>query len=123
MSTQSSANASRLEQLQVHLKTERYSPSIQRQYLPVAQYFFDYLDSKTLAADAVREAMLADFFRWEQRRFCKRNGRAPRHLIEWRGRYRTGRSHGFATGAWTLAGCSRTSNCLGSLSPRRGAGI
>lgn len=88
MSMQSSANASRLEQLQVHLKTEQYSPSIQRQYLPLAQYFFEYLESKTLAVDAVREATLADFFQWEQRRFRKRNGRAPRHLIEWRGRSR-----------------------------------
>jgi integrase/recombinase XerD len=88
MSVQSSANASRLEQLQVHLKTERYSPSIQRQYLPLAQYFFAYLERKTLSVDAFREAMLEDFFRWEQHRFRSRNGRMPHDLGAWRGRYR-----------------------------------
>jgi integrase/recombinase XerD len=89
MSIQSSANASRIEQLQVHLKNERYSPSIQRLYQPLAQYFFDYLESKTLAVESVRETALEDFFRWELRRFRKRNGRAPCHLIQWRWRYRS----------------------------------
>lgn len=88
MSVQSSANASRLEQLQVHLKTERYSPSIQRQYLPLAEYFFEYLENNALSVDTFREAMFEDFFRWERCRFRSRNGRMPNDLSAWRGRYK-----------------------------------
>lgn len=88
MSIQPPMSVSRLQQLQAHLKTERYSTSIQRQYLPIAQYFLDYLESKALAVDAFREAMFEEFFRWEQRRFRRRNGHAPHDLNAWRGRYR-----------------------------------
>jgi integrase/recombinase XerD len=87
MSIRSDRNAPRIEQLKTHLRTERYTPWVQRRYTWVAQRFLDYLESKTLAIETVRAAELEDFLRWELRRFRDRHGRAPRHLGRWRSRY------------------------------------
>ena len=43
MSIQSSSSASRIDQLEVHLRTNRYAAAIQRRYLWLAQRFVDYL--------------------------------------------------------------------------------
>ena len=87
MSIQLSANALRIEQLRIHLRTERYAVSIERRYLWHARRFVNYLEKKALAIEAVRGAALEDFLRWEFRYFRKRNGRPPRHLTQWRWRY------------------------------------
>lgn len=87
MSVQSSAGASRIDQLKVHLRTEGYAASVQRYYPPLAQRFFDYLKSKRLAVEAVRVPDLEDFLRWELRAFHKRHGRGPRRFDRWRWRY------------------------------------
>jgi len=87
MSIQLSANALRIEQLRIRLRTERYAVSIQRRYLWHARRFVNYLEKKALAIEAVRGSALEDFLRWEFSRFRKRNGRPPRHLTQWRWRY------------------------------------
>ena len=48
MSKQVSAHASLIERLRIHLKTEGYSPSIQRAYPTRTQHFLDYCDRKAL---------------------------------------------------------------------------
>ena len=87
MSTPSSGTTSRIDQLRLYLRTERYSASIQRAYLPLAQRFLDYLESKTLALETVSALELEEFLRWELRSFRKRHGRNPRRLRQWRWRY------------------------------------
>jgi site-specific recombinase XerD len=87
MSMQSSGNVSRIEQLKIHLRTERYTAAIQQRYLWIVQRFLDYLQSKALMIEAVREAHLAAFLRWELLSFRRRHGRAPRDVLRWRRRY------------------------------------
>ena len=87
MSTESSGNLSRLDQLELYLRSERYSASIRRAYLPLAQRFLDYLESETLALETVSALELEEFLRWELRSFRKRHGRSPRHPRRWRWRY------------------------------------
>ncbi|PYU44935.1 MAG: integrase [Acidobacteria bacterium] len=87
MTTQSSGNVSRIELLKTYLRTERYSASIQRRYLLLAQRFLDYLESKTLALESVCALDVEYFLRWELRNFRKRHGRAPRHFRQWRWRH------------------------------------
>jgi integrase/recombinase XerD len=88
MSIQSSSSASRIEQLEVHLRTNRYSAVVQRNYLCLAQRFIDYLERTPLAIEAVHLPELEEFLRWELRNWRSRLGRAPRNLVEWRRRYK-----------------------------------
>ncbi|MHB8348626.1 MAG: site-specific integrase [Acidiferrobacterales bacterium] len=87
MCLQSSANASRIEQLKAHLKAERYSAAIQRLYPPLAQRFLDYLDGKAVAIEAARPSNVDDFIRRELRLCRKRNYRVPRDPRRWRWHY------------------------------------
>lgn len=87
MNIQSCRHASRIEQLNLHLRTERYAPSIQRRYAWLAQRFLEYLESKTLAIETVQATVLEDFLRWELRSFRALHGRAPRDLLHWRSRH------------------------------------
>jgi integrase/recombinase XerD len=80
-------HALRIEQLRLHLRSEWYAPSIQRRYTWLARRYLDYLDSKSLAIEAVRTTMLEEFLRWELRNFRARHGRAPCHLQHWRSRH------------------------------------
>ena len=43
MLIQASGNASVIEQLKAHLKAQRYAPSTQQIYPPLAQRFLDFL--------------------------------------------------------------------------------
>ena len=52
MSTRVSAHASLIKRLRLHLKTEGYSPSIQRSYPTLAGHFLDYCENKHLSPDA-----------------------------------------------------------------------
>ena len=90
MSIQSSSSASRIEQLEVHLKTNRYAAAIQRRYLSFARRFVDYLEKKSVPIETVHmpEAVLEEFLRWEVRCWRRRQGRHPRNLVEWRRRYK-----------------------------------
>ena len=90
MSIQSSSSASRIEQLEVHLKTNRYAAAIQRRYLSLARRFVDYLEKQSVPIEAVHmpEAVLEEFLRWELRSWRSRHGRDPRNLSEWRRRYK-----------------------------------
>jgi integrase/recombinase XerD len=87
MSIQISTNILRFEQLKTHLRDERYSISIQKQYLWSVSRFLEYLMSKDLEIEAVHEVELEDFLRWELHSFRQRNGRAPCHFDQWRRRY------------------------------------
>lgn len=89
MPIQSSWTASRLEEFEVHLKTERYAPQIQRRYLWIAQRFIDFLGRKCIVAEAAQAPELEEFLRWELRSWRRRHGRKPRNTLEWRGRYKT----------------------------------
>lgn len=89
MSIQSSSSASRIDQLEVHLRTNRYAPLIQRRYLCFAQRFVDYLERKSLSIEAVHVPELEEFLRWELRSWRSRRGRAPRNVVEWRRRYKS----------------------------------
>jgi integrase/recombinase XerD len=90
MPNQSCSSTLRIEQLEVHLKNNRYAAAIQRRYLWLAQRFVDYLKRKSLAIEAVhlQEAALEEFLRWELRSWRGRHGRDPRNLVEWRRRYK-----------------------------------
>lgn len=88
MSNQSSSSASRIEQLEVHLRTNRYAALIQRRYLWLAQRFVNYLEKRSLAIEAVHELELEEFLRRELRSWRRRHGRAPRDVVEWRRRYK-----------------------------------
>src|SRR5690606_31138221 len=74
MSTRVSAHASLIKRLRLHLKTEGYSPSIQRSYPTLAGHFLDYCENKHLSPDAVRSAHVTQFFRRRYRLFCRRQG-------------------------------------------------
>ena len=88
MSIQSFSYASRVEQLEVHLKTNRYAAAIQRGYLWIARRFVDYLERKSLAIERVYALELEEFLRWEVRSWRRRHGRDPRNVVEWRRRYK-----------------------------------
>jgi integrase/recombinase XerD len=90
MPIQSSSNASQIERLEVHLKTNRYAVAVQRRYLWLAQRLVDYLERKSVDIEAVRlpEAALDEFLRWELRCWRSRHRREPRNLVEWRRRYK-----------------------------------
>lgn len=64
MPNQSCSSTLRIEQLEVHLKNNRYAAAIQRRYLWLAQRFVDYLKRKSLAI----EASICRRQRW--RSFC-----------------------------------------------------
>jgi integrase/recombinase XerD len=85
----SSSTTSRLEEFEVHLKTERYAAQIQQRYLWIAQRFIDYLGRKCIAVEGVGVPQLEDFLRWELRSWRRRHRRNPRNTAEWRGRYKT----------------------------------
>jgi site-specific recombinase XerD len=89
MQIQSSSNKSRIEQLEVHLKTNRYSAEIRRHYLWVAQRFVEYIESNSLTIEAVHVPEVNGFLQWELRNWHSRFGRSPRNLDEWRRRYKT----------------------------------
>ncbi len=84
-----SSNASRIEQFEVHLTTNRYAAAIRRHYIWVAQRFVEYLESNCLAIEAVQVSEVDEFLRWELQNWHSRFGRAPRNLVEWRRRYKT----------------------------------
>jgi integrase/recombinase XerD len=87
MSTQSSGNASRIEQLKTYLKAERYAASMPWRYPPLAQRFLDFLESKKVAIEAACPSDIEDFLRRELRLYRNRHGRAPRHPRQWRSQY------------------------------------
>jgi hypothetical protein len=89
MSIQSSSTASRLEEFEIHLRTDRYAAAIQRRYLWIAQRFVDYLARKCIAVEAAHAPECEDFLRWELRSWRRRHGRDPRNVFEWRRRYKT----------------------------------
>jgi site-specific recombinase XerD len=79
------------ERFQLHLKTERYSPSIQHRYATVACHFLDYCDRKGLSAEAVRPAHVTQFLQRRYRLFRRRRGASP-PFHKWRWQY-TGAVH------------------------------
>ena len=89
MSIQLSSSASRLEEFEIHLRTNRYAAAIQRSYLWIAQRFVDYLGRKCIAVEGAYALECEDFLRWELRSWRRRHGRHPRNIFEWRRRYRT----------------------------------
>lgn len=89
MSIQSSSTASRLEEFEIHLRTNRYAAAIQRSYLWIAQRFVDYLGRKCIAVEEAYALECEDFLRWELRSWRRRHGRNPRNIFEWRRRYKT----------------------------------
>jgi len=104
MSTPSSAHASLIERLWIHLKAEGYSPSIRRSYPTLARHFLDDCDAKALAIEAVRSAHLTAFLRRRYRLFSKRHGKVL-PFRRWRGRY-TGAVHmllRLVHGRWPVA--------------------
>jgi len=104
MATPSSAHASLIETLRIHLRAEGYSPSIRRSYPTLAGHFLDYCDSKALAIDAVRTAHLTEFLRRRYRFFSKRHGKSV-PFQRWRWRY-TGAVHmllRLVHGRWPVA--------------------
>lgn len=104
MSTPSSAHASLIERLRIHLKVEEYSPSIRRSYPTLARHFLDYCDTKALAIEAVRTAHLTEFLRRRYRLFSKQHGKSV-PFQRWRWRY-TGAVHmllRLVHGRWPVA--------------------
>lgn len=104
MSNQPSVHPSLIEQLQVHLRTEGYSPSIQRGYPTLAHHFLDYCASKALAIEAVRSSHVKEYLRRQHRIFRRRHGRSP-PFQQWRLRY-TGAIHmllRLVHGKWPVA--------------------
>jgi len=87
MFIRSSGNASRIEQLKVHLESGRYAASMQRLYPPLARRFLDFLESKKVAIEAACHSHIEDFLRRELRLYRNRHGRAPRHPDQWCCRY------------------------------------
>jgi len=112
MSIQSSANASRIEQLKAHLKAKRYSVAIQGLYPPLAQRFLHYLESKAIAVEAARPSNVDDFIRRELQLCRKRNYRVPPDPRRWRWRY-TRPIHMLLrlVGSWSVARCTGTRHC------------
>ena len=104
MSTISSAHASLIEKLRIHLKVEGYSPSIRQSYPTLSRHFLDYCDTKALAIEAVRSVHLTEFLRQRYRLFSKRHGKLP-PFQRWCLRY-TGAVHmllRLAHGRWPVA--------------------
>jgi len=104
MSTPASTHASLIERLRYHLKTEGYSPAIQRRYPTLARHFLDYCDREHLATEAVRSRHVTQFLRGRYR-LVRRRHREPAPLHEWRRRY-TGAIHmllRLVHGTWPLA--------------------
>lgn len=104
MSTPVSAHASLIERLRNHLKTEGYSPSIQRWYPTLVGHFLDYCDRRRLAPDAVRSGDVTQFLRRRYRLFVRRH-REPPPFHKWRWRY-TGAVHmllRLVHGGWPIA--------------------
>jgi len=91
MSIPVSAHASLIERFRTHLKTEGYSPSIQRSYPTRAQHFLDYCDSNATAIEDVRSSYVEKFLRRQHWLFRKRHGQSP-PFQRWRWRY-TGPVH------------------------------
>ena len=91
MSIQVSAHVLLIERFRIYLKTEEYSPSVQRSYPTFAQHFLDYCDSKAMAIEAVGSCHVEEFLRRQYRLFCKRRAQSP-PFQRWRGRY-TGPVH------------------------------
>jgi len=93
-----------IKRLRLHLKTEGYSPSIQRSYPTLAGHFLDYCENERLSPDAVRSAHVTQFFRRRYRLFCRRHGEWP-SFHKWRWRY-TGAVHmllRLVHGRWPVA--------------------
>ena len=104
MSTSASARASLIERLRHHLKTELYSPSVQRWYPTLALHFLDYCDSKRLSMEAVRSVHVAQFLRRQYQLFRRRHRQSP-PFSKWRHRY-TGAVHmllRLVHGRWPVA--------------------
>lgn len=104
MSTLSSAHASLIERLRIHLKAEGYAPSIRRSYPTLARQFLDYCDTKALAIEDVRSAHLTEFLQRRYRLSSKRHGKVP-PFQRWRWRY-TGAVHmllRLVHGRWPIA--------------------
>ena len=74
MSKQVSAHASLIERFRIHLKTEGYSPSIQRDYPTRTQRFLDYCDSKALTIETVGSSHVEQFLRRRYQLFRRRYG-------------------------------------------------
>jgi site-specific recombinase XerD len=93
-----------LQQLNAHLKDERYSASAQRKYSSELQRFLQYLRTKALAVETVRATDVDDFVRSRLGAFRKRNGRAPRNLRKWRWRYTSAiyKLRHFVQGEWPV---------------------
>jgi hypothetical protein len=91
MSIQVSAHASLMKRFRIHLKTEEYSPSVQRSYPMLTQHFLDYCDSHALAIEDVRPAHIERFLRRQYQLFRKRHRQSP-PFKKWRLRY-TGSIH------------------------------
>lgn len=88
MQIQSPSNALQIEQLEVHLRTYRYAAAVQRHYLWVAKQFVEYIETASLAVEAVQARELEKFLKWELRRWRIQHGREPRNLDEWKRRYK-----------------------------------
>lgn len=72
-----SASTLQLEQLKVHLKTERYGSRIQQRYPALARHFLQYLELKAVAIGAANQSDVHNFLRLQHRSFCKRHKRSP----------------------------------------------
>ena len=104
MSTSMSARSSLSERLRYHLKTEGYSPAIQRGYPILACHFLDYCDREHLAMEDVCSRHVARFLRREYRLFRQRHRNGP-PFHRWRWRY-TGAIHmllRLVHGRWPVA--------------------
>ena len=86
MSVQVSTHGSLMERLQIHLKTEGYSPSIQRSYPIFTKHFLDYCDSNALRVEAIGSAQVEQFLRRQYQLVCKRRRQSP-PFQKWRWRY------------------------------------
>jgi site-specific recombinase XerD len=86
MSIQVSAHASLIERFRIFLKTEGYSPSVQRSYPTLAQHFLDYCDSKAMAIEAVDSCYIEEFLRRQYQLFRKRHEQSP-PFKRWRWQY------------------------------------
>ena len=86
MSIWISAHASLIERFRLHLKTEEYSPSIQRLYPNQVQHFLDYCNSGVLTIETVGSCHVEEFLRWQYQLFRKRHVQSP-PFQKWRWRY------------------------------------
>ena len=86
MSVQVPAHGSLMERFRVHLKTEGYSPSIQRSYPLFTKHLLDYCDSNALTIEAVGSAHVEKFLRRQYQLFSMRH-RQLTPFQKWRRRY------------------------------------